>query len=375
MSELAAALIGNLDCEVTWTGGPPLPAAVMARLARLATTLRALSPEGVADDEVALWLPAPVPAAAIAAGVGPQPRLVTGAWPRARSVLPWGACTGSDSGSDSGSDPGSGSDSGSDAGSGSWREALWAVKAVTVDVARAASDRRLAAALAGALGVALPGATTITSVDELRAHLAAGGAGASPTGAWVVKAVVTSAGRERVRRTGELVDQATATRIARLLARHGALVFEPWLDRLLDLGVGGVVEGAGRARLLPPHRPWCDDAGVVRGVVVDDGAGLEPAWRAELARVAGAVATRLGAVGYRGGYVVDALVHRTASGPRLHPLVEINPRLTFGLVARAWAERTGATILGLGGPPPPGARPHVLDDAGGWAAWLAEQLP
>ncbi|HVV84706.1 MAG TPA: hypothetical protein VHE35_16690, partial [Kofleriaceae bacterium] len=125
---------------------------------------------------------------------------------------------------------------------------------------------------------------------------------------------------------------------------------------------------AERALVLPPHRPWCDAAGVVRGVVVDDGAGLDPAWRADLDRVARAAAARLGALGYRGGFVVDALVHRAAGGPRLHPLVELNPRLTFGLVARAWAERTGARVFSLGGPPPAGARPLVLAHDGPWAA-------
>ncbi len=356
----SAALIGNLDCEVTWTAGAPLPAVVAARLARLATTLRALAPDDVDDEDVALWLPAPVPAEAMAPGPGPRPVLVSGAWPAAARTLPWGAC-----------DELAGPAPTAIVEPASWRAALWGLPPVPVAIARAASDRRLAAALADELGVALPGALTVTGVDQLRAHLAAGGADASPTGAWVAKAVVTSAGRERVRRTGATIDDATATRLARLLTRHRALVFEPWLERVADLGIGGVIGDGGQVVLLPPHRPWCDPAGVVRGIVVDDGAGLDASWRAELDRVASTVAGRLATLGYRGGFVVDAFVHRTASGPRLHPLVEINPRLTFGLVARAWAERTGATTLGLGGPPPPGARALVLADDGTWVAWLS----
>ena len=48
--------LGNLDCEVEWAGGPALPAAVIARLALLATTLRVF----VDDDRERLWLPAPI---------------------------------------------------------------------------------------------------------------------------------------------------------------------------------------------------------------------------------------------------------------------------------------------------------------------------
>lgn len=372
---LAAVIVGNLDCEVAWSGGAALPAAVVARLARLATTLRAFAPAGVADDDVALWLPALVPAAAIAVDDGPRPRLVSGAWPRAARVLPWGALAahlewepprrlqtpGPEEAGRAAAGP----------ASKGWRDLLWSLAPPSIEVARAASDRRLAHALAAELGVALPGATTIASVDELRAHLAVGGADASPSGTWVVKAVVTAAGRERVRRAGATLDDATATRVARLCAQHGALVFEPWLDRLLDVAIGGVVLAGDRAVVLPPHRPWCDRAGVVRGVIVDDGRELDHGWRGELARVARAVAARLGALGYRGAFVVDGFVHRAAGGPRLHPLCEINPRLTFGLCARAWSERAGAAVLGLGGPPPPSARPLVLDEGGGWAAWLA----
>lgn len=367
---MTRAIIGNLDCEIAWVGGPPLPPAVVARLALLATTLRAFCPDDV--DDVVLWLPAPVPARALP-DLGPRPRLVSGPLPSAALLLPWG--TGSGVATNRNNEGISGHRTRiSPEAPAAWREDVWHLPLATVDIARAASDRRLAHAIAAELGVAVPGTTTITTVDQLRAHLAAGGADASPSGAWVVKAPVTAAGRERVKRHGRDLEPAVATRVARLCAQHGALVFEPWLDRIADVAIGGLVTGAARARLLPPHRPWCDAAGVVRGIVVDDGAGLEPAWRAELERVATAVAARLGALGYRGPFVVDALVHRTATGPRLHPLVEINPRLTFGLVARAWAERTGLRTLGLGGPPPPGARPLVLDAAGAPAAWLADAI-
>lgn len=372
MTRLAAALVANLDCEVRWTAGPPLPPAVVTRLARLGTTLRALAPAGLTLDQVGLWLPQPVPQAAVVVDAVGCPRLMAGPWPAAERVLPWGALDELAGVDDA---PAATVPAAPVPPATAWRDALWSLPPTPVAVARAVSDRRWAAARAVDLGVGLSGSRTLGSVDELRDHLAAGGADASPTGAWVVKAPVTAAGRERVKRIGATLDPAIATRLDRLFARHGALVFEPWLERVLDLGQPGVVLSAERHLLLPPHRSWCDQAGVVRGLLVDDGAALTATWRAELARVGQAVASALGRAGYRGAFVIDAMVHRVGGALRLHPLGEVNPRLTFGLVARAWAERTGARALGLGGPPPPGGRALVVDDRGVPAAWLADDLP
>lgn len=325
-------LIGNLDCEARWSGAPPPPAPVVTRLGQLATLLRVFA----RDDRDHLWLPSPVDPAQVPTAQAPRPVLVHGPVPTGR-WLPWAA-----------------------------------VAPHAVGVARRVNDRRFAAAVAAELGVALPGARTITTIAELRAHLDRGGAAASPTGSWVAKAPLTTAGRDRVRRRGVILDDATATRVERLLQRAGALMFEPWLDRRLDVGQGGVVLDDQRAHLFPPHRARCDSAGVIRGIVIDDGLALEPAERAQLETIVGAVARRLGAAGYRGPFVVDAFVYEADGVRRLHPLCEINARLTFGLVARAWSARRGHPIeLGLDGAAPPGAEALVFTPTGEPAAWLA----
>jgi hypothetical protein len=341
-------IVANLDCEVEWSGGPALPAAVTARLALLATTLRVFAVDGAP-----LWLPGPVAPRAVTAD-GPQPRLCGGPRPRA-PALAWGASVGFDAAPAAPPSPVT-----------DWRALLGPPPPVAI--ARAVNDRRFALTLADQLGVALPGARVIASLDELRAHLAAGGADASPTGAWVAKAPLTAAGRDRVRRRGAELDDATATRVSRLLAIHGTLVVEPWMARTVDLGQGGVVLGPDDVRLLPPHRGVCDSAGVIRALAIDDELEVEPTDLARLAEVVGAVGVALGRAGYRGPFVVDAFVH--AGG--LHPLGEINARLTFGLVARAWAEHLGTPLtLGLGGPPPANARPLALAPDGSAAAWWA----
>jgi hypothetical protein len=47
-------------------------------------------------------------------------------------------------------------------------------------------------------------------------------------------------------------------------------------------------------------------------------------------------------VGYCGPFGIDAFAYQTADGEVFRPLCEINPRLTFGWLAQAWARRLGA---------------------------------
>jgi hypothetical protein len=213
-------------------------------------------------------------------------------------------------------------------------------------VARRAADRRLAFEVADRLGARLPGARTVDSLPALERHLAAGGA-AVGDGAFVLKPPHGAAGRDRLVHRGPL-DRAARVRADRLLERFGELCFEPWLDRIDDLGQGGLIDD-GRVDLLPPHRTEVDQRGVFRAAVVDDaGAWLGEPDRAALARAARMAGEALAALGYRGPFGVDAFRHRVSRGVvALHPLCEINARLSFGLVARAHAERLGLTSFTL----------------------------
>jgi len=201
--------------------------------------------------------------------------------------------------------------------------------------AKHVNDRRFALALAQRLGCALPGARAIASADDI----------AIP-GPWVAKAPWTTAGRDRCFGTGREIPPE----LPRLLATHGELVVEPWLDRTADFAICGDTE----AGLLPPHRLITSARGTFRGIAVGEGP-------AELGEIARAVSDALRAAGYRGPFGVDAFVH--AGG--LHPLCEINARYTFGHVAHALARRRGAKTLGLG---PHAPTPSIELVAG--AAWM-----
>lgn len=325
-------LVANLDCELSWAGPGTgaLPAHVRRLVARASAWMAMLG-----DDGDRLWTMAPIAADAVPPGAPrlstESGRLVVGDAP----VLAWGAASAAgapEAPSDAGDEPAR-----------PWRERLWSLRSSEAVAARV-NDRRYGLALAEALGVALPGTRVVSSLGELDATLRDAPLG--PGEAWVAKAPWSAAGRERLRRRGRALDGELRVYAERLLARHGSLVIEPWMQRTADLGVCGLV-GAPGALCFPAHRMRCDDTGIVRALVVDDAAatgGHHP----RLAAIAAEVGAALHADGYRGAFSLDAFAYRDRSGAEaLAPLVEINARLTFGHLARAAAERGGAARFEL----------------------------
>ena len=323
-------LLGNLDCEARWAG-VALPGAVQQRISLYATLLAACASGG---DRPEIWVPAEVDAARLIAHPRWAPPEVR--WPAPPDPPP-GAF-----------------------------DLAWADPA-----AAAANDRSRALAIAGELGVALPGARIVSSLAELDAHLSThfAGSGGRP---WICKARWTAAGRDRARGTGALTGELR-TRISRMLQRFGPLVFEPWLDRVLDLGVCGEVTASGEVRLLEPHRIATDPRGGFLGIELSP--RLDPGVAEPLCAVARAAAIRLAAqTGYRGPFAIDAFVHRdprrAPGGDSLHPLCEINARHSFGWIAHALARRLGTRRLGFAAPPP-GATVLIAPGPDRVTAWCA----
>jgi hypothetical protein len=316
-------LLGNLDCEARWAG-VALPGAVQRRISLYGTLLAACAPDG---DRPEIWVPAEVDPARLIA----HPRWTPAVVRSSSAPDPPGAF-----------------------------DLAWADPA-----AAAANDRSRALAIAGELGVALPGARVIGSLAELDAQLAA-----HVAGPWICKARWTAAGRDRARGAGAPTGELR-TRIARMLERFGPLVVEPWLDRVLDLGVCGEVAADTAVRLLEPHRIVTDPRGGFLGIELSPQLDREIA--DPLCAVAREAATRLAAqTGYRGRFAIDAFVYRAAgsAGHRLHPLCEINARHSFGWIAHALGRRLGTRRLGFG-VPPPGATVLIAPGPDRVTAWCA----
>jgi hypothetical protein len=164
----------------------------------------------------------------------------------------------------------------------------------------------------------------------------------------VLKAPFSASGRLRVRRRGRALDADIAIRIERLLTRFGALCFEPWMDRLLDIGALGMIDDPDTWRILPPHRLETDHAGVFRGIALDpDPSWLAPTDRQAVTRAATAAASALAQAGYRGPFGIDGFVYQRGGERALQPMCEINARLSFGFVAHALAQRLERDALRL----------------------------
>jgi uncharacterized ferritin-like protein (DUF455 family) len=145
-------------------------------------------------------------------------------------------------------------------------------------------------------------------------------------------------GNRKFRGTGDLVWAE------RVLARQGALVVEPWLERVWDFSVQFEMERDGLRRL-----DWIELENNPRGQfqAVSCGPRLTRGLDSALARFLhervfpiyeGGLAERLGRrleqAGFLGAIGLDALVYRDRQGElRCKPVVEINPRHTMGRIA------------------------------------------
>lgn len=173
------------------------------------------------------------------------------------------------------------------------------------------------------------------SVEEVRRAIEA--LGGRP---FVCKAPFSTAGRDRRRRFDP-------TWVERTVAAQGAVVVEPWLDRVLDLSFR--VENGEASRWT---RFFTSATGQYLGTWLGPvasgldpglrrflyGGGRDPRWiDGVLGAVARALAPEL--AGFPSGVGVDAMVYRRPDGLRLLPLLELNPRVTMGRVALALRPR------------------------------------
>jgi hypothetical protein len=310
-------LVANLDAEehLSETGSKrrTLPASVCRTIAPLAALMRVFARS---DDDL-LWLAPEVagelsPKSLAPRSGLPRPRVVTGPLDRlghSGPVLAW---------------------------------------ADTGPVGRRVLSRRFAAELAetGAIP-GLPGARLVASVGEIDAAVA----GKPPPGAigWVVKALYGASGRHRlVHRGWTAPDASIHPHLKSLLRRSGELLFEPWMDRVDDFGSVGIVSGDGGegVEVLGLHRLEVDARGAFRGIDLDGGTELSGDEAEQLEDATRAAGRALARAGHRGPFGVDAWRYRGADGSVLfHPAGEINARMTFGYLVRAWEERTGIIPL------------------------------
>ncbi len=182
-------------------------------------------------------------------------------------------------------------------------------------------------ALEQKLGVALKHSATAKSFDELQSIIERACPKANDK--WVVKSPFGFATRDRVLGRGAVLENAQAVWVRRRLALGETLLFQPWLDVVREYGVVMNIQESGEVVIEGISDLQTNGAGTGYGYLL--GREIDPQRKTELEKFAGIVGARLFEEGYTGAAGMDALEH--ANG--LHPLLEINARLTMGHVAVA----------------------------------------
>ncbi len=317
-------LYGNLDAE-SELAHETLPLKVRRILSGLATLLRAFARDG---DEVRTILPVE-PACLVEVPGLPCPRLSSGRLTDAigTDVLAWAETA----------EVAARRTSGGVSSTVPWdaplHELVWQLPRADPETVASVNHRAFGLGMARELGCALPGARMVASAEELAAHLR------TVIGAWVVKAPWSAAGRSRyVHRGASEADFKARRTIQRLFERHGPLLFEPWMERTDDIGCAAILT-ADEARVVGFHRLLVDRQGRFTGIELPAPAFSPPEER-RIGEVFEGVSRSLRGAGYRGPFGLDFWRYRCGDGAvALHPLGEINARMTFGLVARALVDR------------------------------------
>jgi len=211
-----------------------------------------------------------------------------------------------------------------------------------------------------------PWATVAHTVDEARAAVCGD--------RFVVKAPLSAAGTRR------LVDRFDPATVQRWIDQDGAVVVQPWFDRVVDLSVHGVVDdevpqAEGVVRFATSSRgvfrgvwlgPWLHGLpGELHRFAHDEGrrpGHVEQQLRSAWSEVAVEAQRR----GYRGPLGVDAMVVRRGGRLALCPVVEANPRWTMGRVGWLLRQRLATGARGWW-------RFHRVKALGDPVAWAADQ--
>ena len=235
------------------------------------------------------------------------------------------------------------------------RRVRWAVDKVDVARARASwidavADPRLA------------GPDVLGGVAASRGEIDVLMSESDAAATFVVKAPLGAAGRNAVRIRRGAVTAEQERQLDRMLREHGALVVEPWLDRVLDFSCHLTIQTDGVVH-DGMIRTECDARGQFSGAVLhrfSDGLsdelvrfiyadGKDSRWlRRRMTAVADRAAAWLREEGYEGPVGLDGFIYRRADGSlAVQPVCEVNARMTMGRVALALESRVHRRRVGL----------------------------
>jgi hypothetical protein len=172
---------------------------------------------------------------------------------------------------------------------------------------------------------------------------------------WVIKAEFGMSARERILGKGPATE-ADKNWVRHRLTQHGAVFFEPWLERVNEVGIQIEIKKNEPPELIGVSSMLVNDRGQYAGSWF---AGHESRlsankdlWQDAISTALKA-ATHLKSLGYFGPLGIDAMLYRDKDGTlRIRPLQDINARWTMGRLSLGLQRliRTGDNGLWLHGP-------------------------
>jgi len=205
----------------------------------------------------------------------------------------------------------------------------WTCPAPPLDVVKRINSRLYRWELESQLGVAVSNSTVLTSIEQVLQHIEQFGAN-SPHAGWVLKANFGMSGRERQLGRGSVVPVAVLNWGKRRLQQSGALVFEPWLERIAEAGLQVQIPRTGEPFLVGVLPLLTDPTGTYRGSQIQCCDANVSTWDFAV-EIALRVAREVQRTGYFGPLGIDAMQYRDMEGmPRVRPLQDLNARYTMG---------------------------------------------
>ncbi len=207
----------------------------------------------------------------------------------------------------------------------------WTCPCPPMETVITANSRALSHRLEREWNVGPSAARECRSLDDFRQALEGL---SSSTDGWVVKGEFGMSARERIIGKGRTpTDQAIAW-IRRRLRQESAVYFEPWLDRVSEVGFQFTLKRNGDPVLEGATPLLCDERGAYRGSRLVNQPGFLSTVPAKIVQTIERAAAHVQALGYFGPLGIDAMQYRDADGQtRWRPLQDINARLSMGRVA------------------------------------------
>ena len=180
----------------------------------------------------------------------------------------------------------------------------------------------------------LDDAARIERLDELRAVVRP----LDGTQRWVVKAQYSNAARERCPGCGNVLEEHVINWCRKRLQRDGLVFFEPWVERVAEVGLQFDVPREGKPRILGVVPLLTDAAGQYVGSRIEVEGAIEETFREEAwasaIDIGADVARHVQDAGYFGPLGIDAMRYCDDDGvERVRAIQDVNARWTMGRIA------------------------------------------